>query len=346
MRTRIAVSCAVLSTFGVATWLSSPDRTTAPIVESRPTDRDPAAQERAEGSALPCDVPLAWRITRVDEEFGITAVEARSAVQEAAWVWEQASTAPLFRHDSIEGFPIRLVFDTRQARARERQRRQAMLDASLADLNTARAQLDLRSDAQARERNRLEGHLHDLNQRIEAHNRDVARLNQGGGVSNDDARAIQTAGEALESERRELEEELLRLNRRLSSIEDDRLRLDQRVREHVRRAEDFARSFPPEGSQWGLYREAIHHDQAESESVSREIRIYRFETRDDLVSVATHELGHALGLEHNAATGAVMSGERDRVGSSLGPTALTPTDVEAFRALCPDLVTDGPAEPP
>jgi hypothetical protein len=342
MRTRIAVGCAVLSTVGVATWLSSSDRTTDPSLESRPMDREFSAEEPAEGSALPCDVPLVWRITRVDEEFGITDDEARSAVQEAAWVWEQASPVPLFRHDSIDGFPIRLVFDTRQARARERRRRQAILDASLADLDAASAQLELRSRAQERERNRLEGHLRDLNQRIEAYNRDVTSLNRDGGVLNEGGRAIQVAGAALESERRELEEELLRLNRRLRSIEDDRLRLDRRAREHARNVGDFARAFPPAGSQWGLYREAIHHGRPEADSVSREIRIYRFETREDLVSVATHELGHALGLEHSAATGAVMSGERQRLGGTLGPTALMPTDVEAFRALCPDLVTDGP----
>jgi len=346
MGTRIAVSCAVLSTFGVATWIASSDRTSDPLAASVRTDRDAAVQETAEGSVLPCDVPLVWRVTRVDEEFGFSAAEARAAVQEAAWVWEQASSTPLFRHDSIEGFPIRLVFDARQARAQERRRRRAILDSQLDTLTAAREELALRNEEHARERAALEARLSDLDRRIEEHNAEVAGWNRQGGLPEGRAREIQAVGDALDSEKREVEREVRRLDRGMSSLERDRRRLDRRLHEHARRVEGFAREFPPTYSQWGLYREAIHDEAGETRSVSREIRIFRFQSQEDLVAVAAHELGHALGLGHSATTGALMSGERDRVGGSLGPTALAPTDVEAFRALCPDLAAaEGDAQP-
>ena len=346
MGIRIAFTCAAVSIGGVATWLSPFSRSVPDVVPAvPPTSAVAFAQERTEGSALPCAVPLAWRIARVDEEFGISRDQARAAVQEAAWVWERAAGQPLFRHDSIDGFPIRIVYDGRQERARDRRRREMALDSAVQRLTLDRDELTLRSEQFALEKTRLDARVRNLDRRVSEHNAMVRRLNRQGGAPEDRAREIQAAGEALELQREELEEETRRLEREVRALDDDRDRLDRRIRRHSRRAEEFAEAFPPTTSEWVVYREAIHGGGGEIVSVSREIRIYRFEDDADLVAVATHELGHALGLDHNAATGAVMSGERVRTGPTLGPTELDPTDVEAFAAVCPDLVSDGQRKP-
>ncbi len=85
-----------------------------------------------------------------------------------------------------------------------------------------------------------------------------------------------------------------------------------------------------------MYREAVHIQDGAVTSITREIRIYRFDGSDDLVLVAAHELGHALGLAHNAVRGGIMRAEFSRTALSEGLPRVQPGDVEALRSLCPD----------
>ncbi len=171
----------------------------APIL----SEEEPVLREQTGGSAVPCAVPLGWRIARVDESFELSRAEARAALDEAATLWEDAVGRGLFSNESDGALPVRFVYDDRQGRT-------------------------------------------------------------------------------------------------------------------------------PEGSRFaGMYREAVHMEEGKVTSVTREIRIYRFDGLDDLVRVAAHELGHALGLGHSTVPGSVMREE--------GAPGVQPGDVDALRSLCSEL---------
>ena len=121
---------AILTACGFMFWLSS--ARPEPAAESPaplPAEPDWIALP-TEGSSMPCQVPLPWRIARLDGEFGLDALTVTTVLGEAAALWETAVGRSLFVHDQEAGMPVRLVYDQRQARTDERRRLEAELERS------------------------------------------------------------------------------------------------------------------------------------------------------------------------------------------------------------------------
>jgi predicted Zn-dependent protease len=113
------------------------------------------------------------------------------------------------------------------------------------------------------------------------------------------------------------------------------------VAAYNRRVEDNARDFPSVAVRSGEYREAVQRVGGRVVGISREIRIYRFASRDELRLIVAHELGHALGLGHVSTGNAIMSEEYDTGVHPEGIDRLDPADAALLAARCPALTTEG-----
>lgn len=290
MKKQFAPLVAILSVLAFLAWifftvrddqsgfeLEGPSAVSVPV----PSTVMPLLQDQTGGSQVPCAIPLAWRIARVDESFGLSREEAREAFEKAATLWKNAVGSGLFSNETNEGLPIRFVYDERQERTQERSR-------LVRDFNEASATLEAR--------------------RVE-----------------------------LEVERATLMDRGREIDGLRQRWMEDSVRLDREVEAHRREGQALEATFPVTRVQSGVYREAVHTQGGEVTSVTREIRIFRFEGLDDLVRVAAHELGHALGLGHSAVPGSLMREEFVQTVLSEGTPSVQPGDVEALRALCPEL---------
>lgn len=337
MRPRTALMTALLSILGLVFWLANGDPgQSAAATDFEGGEAAIAVDEGSGGSALPCAVPLAWRVVRVDGDFRMGVAEANEALRQAIGEWEQAAGRTLFALDSASGSPVRFIYGERQARSEERRRLQDEMREISGELERRRTQLDRRTGWASSSIRQYEQRSRELQERVASHNETVRRWNERGGAPQDVMRQVRAAGSMLDVESQDLREEARRLEEERAQIDAELVRYDEDVAEYNRRVTEIDTRLPPTRVESGVYREAIRTERGREPSASREIRVYRFSDREDLVRVLAHELGHSIGLGHVEVTGALMS-EEYGPSDVQGTRPIKLEDLNALIARCPGL---------
>jgi hypothetical protein len=244
-----------------------------------------------------CDSPIKYKIGTIDNRFNLSRDEFKQDIENSAEIWDTAEGKQLFEYDPNGPLTVSLQYDERQS------------------LNTQISSLDTKLDEQNK---KLEPQIKEYEQRVVAFKQKAAALNQEieswngkGGAPMDVYTSLINRQQALQQESKELQSEAAALGQSTDLYNADVQQLSQTVDVY-----NQALKFKPEE---GIYIQ---------DQDGKRVIIYFYNTQTELTHTLAHELGHAVGLDHNPDTTSIMFSKTNNV--------ITPSqaDLDALRETC------------
>lgn len=243
----------------------------------------------------PCDQTITYRVDTVDPKFNLSRDKFVADVQEAAKVWNGSSGKNLFSYDTNGKVSVNLIYDERQAQSNQ-------INALDNQLNSQKGQLDAQiADYKAQVAN--------FKNRLAAHNATVESWNQQGGAPQDEF-------DKLEKERADLQTQADQLNslaKKLNLTSENYSLGVGKLNSAIDTFNTELANKPEEGIFMGD---------------KNRIEIYFDNNQAELVHTLAHELGHALGLEHNTSQQSIMFAYTSKT------VKVTSADINELNALC------------
>lgn len=281
--------------------------------------------KQALNNYFPCEFSISYSIGEFDSRFGITREDFLSSLKKAEAIWEDgASGVQLFNYvqDDRSDLKVNLVYDERQAVTEQLKNMGLVVSNTRSSYDSLKAKYELLQSEYRQERAVYSARVSDFESRKFAYETEVKSVNSRGGANKTNYNRLSSEKEYLNSEISNLNSMQKSLNQKVDSINALASTLNDLAKNLNMTVDKFNNIGDSLG---GEFEEGTYI----SDERGRRINIYQFENRTKLVRVLTHEFGHAIGLDHNEDSKAIMY--RLNNGINEKPTN---TDLMDLKKLC------------
>ncbi len=222
----------------------------------------------------PCDQPISYKVDEVDPQFQLSRTEFLADIQQAETIWNQVTGKNLFIYDQKNGIlSINLVYDGRQT-----------LNNQITNLES---QLQSEKNSIDPQMIKYQNLSADFKSKMQTLNSQISYWNSNGGAPPDEYTKLKAQQQSLQLEAIQLNELAKSLNISTDEYNTQIGQLNQTV--------DTYNSALQQRPEEGLY-----------DSQNNRITIYFNISHNELLHTLAHEMGHALGLQHNQNPQSIM----------------------------------------
>ena len=234
----------------------------------------------------PFDQRIRYRIGEVDPRFGLSYADVLQLSQEATQIWTQGTGQDYFVYDPNAKLAIHLIYDQRQDESNQRQQQLTAIEQRQQHWSNQNQNIQALKQEIEGKNQQLDVKKMLFEQQLEQYNRQVQQINQSGGLHPSQQEVFAGKKQEIQQHLWSLEHEIAQFNQHIHQLNQQVDALNQLNQDIDVSIQQFNARFQPR-----LFDKGHFDGQA--------IRIYEFQSKDDLRLTLAHEFGHALGLAHH-----------------------------------------------